>query len=1472
MPSRGNSENRVITGLFPSCVIPFPSFKLSHVTEGSFMMRLCLVFYVVLLVAHESVASEDSENLVLRLVDGDSMCSGRVEVFYNNTWGTICDDYWDVADAVVVCRQLNCGFAESARGSSQFGEGLDDIWLDDVECVGSEGNLRQCKLRPIGDHNCNHVEDAGVICNPEQPPKPAIYSGKSSGVFIRGENLTIKCTTQGFYTSTMFYLFSSRGNDPVATKTPTSRHHTATFVFTNITEKHKGNYSCSYDSEISGRTFRSGRSENMNIMLKEFLPQPHLMHSHLATVIVAGQDISLRCEAPERYNKCIFHLFKDSEANVISSQLADERSAQVEFNITGVGKSNEGSYLCKYEVVSSESLHFNSSLSQGLNISVEDGVALRLVNDECNGEVEVYYNGSWGKVCGNGWRLSEARVVCRQLGCGFARSAAAKGRYSASLNKVQLNYVHCLGTEALLWNCVSLSWTDSTCFGYYRAEAACSDQPLQPSIAVFRSPSVYMPGENVTVQCKIPAGYVGRQVFLHRDGEKMSLLSLPVPEKKKVVNFTIANIQSRQSGNYSCSYDIDVSELVFNSEQSDQQTITVKDEPPEPQLSVKKDPPRYLPGQEISLQCKAPVYFEVSKYYLYKDDGKNYISSLSVSEKKEPAVFIIPVEGNEEGGDYTCQYETNSTGELHNSSHSTPVKISVVNDIRLRLVDGLEPCSGRVECFINGTWRTVCDLNWDLPDADVACRQLHCGFAQSATQSGRFREGTGLAWADNFNCKGMEAYLWVCPHDSVHSNFCPMRNDAGVICSDQPLKPKINFRRLMGEFSQGENLTIVCSSLEFYTGAVFYLYWTGKSTHVKSLRVAPTSSQVTFVIPGIDLSHSGGYTCAYQLERDGRNYTSAKSDEIRVTIIDKPPKPTIEILRPSGVFSIGETVGIRCRAPGMYAGVVFILSKVEGSSYITAAKAKTPDSSGLLKIRDIRLKDQGVYVCLYQITRAGKVYDSAQSERKHLTVSDELQSPQVSLNRPFGQYLQGQTAEITCIAPKEYNSNTFSLSKLGDTNVIMSIGPITNRTSVLTIQQIDKNKEGSYSCTYKTTISNKVYTSARSEFINISLTCEPQGAKLTLTTLFGLYIQGKSVRITCIAPEYYTTHNFHLIKDGQDTQMAWIPAQWTTHGAEYRIPNVSVSDSGNYTCTYETEINGKIFNSTYSNFVVMEVAERVEIRLINGTHGCAGRVEVMNNRTWGTVCDDQWDLNDGHVVCRELGCGHAILAKTHAYFGPGTGSITLDDLECQGSELFLWQCPSRHWGVHNCNHNEDAGVVCSGPKPRLSLSPDYDVFTKGDAVTFKCSIQRHKANKRLEFLRNSVYLSHEELKPEDVSATFSLKDIAEGDQGYYSCRYTYLLGSEWIHSTASDPVPLTLSDTPSSRRRQLAGALNRKGIIGLCAGVIIACVMGLLLANRYRKSGYIWDRKAGSQVQNLQPLITNQEEQEHGIDDEDSSI
>ena len=107
----------------------------------------------------------------IRLVDGYDNTEGRVEIYHDGKWGTVCDRSWDINDAQVVCQSLGLGVATAAKSSAYFGEGSGDIWLSDVNCTGTESNLLECDYRGWGVDRtpsfvgCEHDEDASVVCS-----------------------------------------------------------------------------------------------------------------------------------------------------------------------------------------------------------------------------------------------------------------------------------------------------------------------------------------------------------------------------------------------------------------------------------------------------------------------------------------------------------------------------------------------------------------------------------------------------------------------------------------------------------------------------------------------------------------------------------------------------------------------------------------------------------------------------------------------------------------------------------------------------------------------------------------------------------------------------------------------------------------------------------------------------------------------------------------------------------------------------------------------------------------------------------------------------------------------------------------------------------------------------------------------------------------------------------------------------------
>ncbi|XP_011235852.1 CD5 antigen-like isoform X1 [Ailuropoda melanoleuca] len=104
------------------------------------------------------------------------------------------------------------------------------------------------------------------------------------------------------------------------------------------------------------------------------------------------------------------------------------------------------------------------------------------------------------------------------------------------------------------------------------------------------------------------------------------------------------------------------------------------------------------------------------------------------------------------------------------------------------------------------------------------------------------------------------------------------------------------------------------------------------------------------------------------------------------------------------------------------------------------------------------------------------------------------------------------------------------------------------------------------------------------------------------------------------------------------------------------------------------------------------------VRLVDGPKPCQGRVEVKHQGEWGSVCKASWSFAAAKVVCRQLGCGRAILTRKCCNKATqGQGPIWLRKASCSGKEISLQDCPSGVWEKSNCTHDDDMWVECEDP-------------------------------------------------------------------------------------------------------------------------------------------------------------------------------
>lgn len=207
-----------------------------------------------------------------------------------------------------------------------------------------------------------------------------------------------------------------------------------------------------------------------------------------------------------------------------------------------------------------------------------------------------------------------------------------------------------------------------------------------------------------------------------------------------------------------------------------------------------------------------------------------------------------------------------------------------------------------------------------------------------------------------------------------------------------------------------------------------------------------------------------------------------------------------------------------------------------------------------------------------------------------------------------------------------------------------------------------------------------------------------------------------------------------------------------------------------------------------------------QLRLVGGAGECSGRVEIFYKGQWGTVCDDEWEIANGDVVCRQIGCGHAVSAPGSAHFGRGTGPIWLDNVECTGQEAALSHCSHPTFGENNCGHGEDASVICLGAlqKPQITLSPASEV-NWGDKVEITCTVVSEHLGGTF-ILKKSQGSFKMEKYSDHESTIFTFPTVDFSHKGSYFCEYQKKLSSEVIYFPQGDPADLSIIvklETPS---------------------------------------------------------------------------
>ncbi|XP_030877737.1 scavenger receptor cysteine-rich domain-containing protein SCART1-like [Leptonychotes weddellii] len=459
-----------------------------------------------------------------RLVNGSSSCEGRVELQVQGAWAPLCAAHWDLADATVLCHQLNCGSAEATPRGGHFGNGDAPIWPDVFHCVGTESYLWNCPVSTLGAGACAPGNAAAAVC-----------SGLLHALRLRdGQSRCdgrAEVSLDGVWGRVLDDAWDLSGARVVCRQLGCGQADRA------------------YDAPAPRRgavpvglsRVRCRGTENRltqcNVSASPLVPSGA---SRDAGVVCSG-SVALRLRGGIHHCAGWLDVFyngtwgavcsnglKDISLSIICKQLGCGEQGWLENRPvhTGSGISwvdniecrrlrNSTLWQCpsapwyphsctpgeevwitcaeKMAQDSGETLNCSSTHS-----CPEEGM-LRVHGgkDNCSGRVELWHAGFWGTICDDSWDLADAEVVCRQLGCGPAVGALVGAAFGPGSGPVWLDEVGCRGSEASLWSCPAEPWGLGDCGHKEDAGVHCSRDrgttALPPALAWTSGPPLAPP-------------------------------------------------------------------------------------------------------------------------------------------------------------------------------------------------------------------------------------------------------------------------------------------------------------------------------------------------------------------------------------------------------------------------------------------------------------------------------------------------------------------------------------------------------------------------------------------------------------------------------------------------------------------------------------------------------------------------------------------------------------------------------------------------------------------------------------------------------------------------------------------------------------------------------------------------------------------------------------------------------------------
>ncbi|XP_030841004.1 deleted in malignant brain tumors 1 protein-like [Strongylocentrotus purpuratus] len=768
-----------------------------------------------------SLCKHDEFEGGIRLISWYSSDEGRVEIFHDGQWGTVCGDGWDDSDARVVCRQL--GYSGDVgvawRDAPTYGQGFGSMYLSNVDCSGNETRLTDCSNGGWGNHDCSHTKDAGVYCGDEVEGGIRLiswYSSDEGSVEIVHDGQWGTVCGDGWDDSDARVVcrqLGYSGDVGVAWRdAPTYGQGFGSMYLSNVdcsgnetrltdcSNGGWGNHDCSHTKDAG---VYCGDEVEGGIRLISWYSSDEgrveIFHDgQWGTVCGDGWD--------------------DSDARVVCRQLGYSGDVGVAWRDAPTYGQGFGSmYLSNVDCSGNETRltdcsnggwgNHDCSHTKDAGVycgdEVEGGIRLISWYSSDEGRVEIFHDGQWGTVCGDGWDDSDARVVCRQLGYSGDVGVAWRDAptYGQGFGSMYLSNVDCSGNETRLTDCSNGGWGNHDCSHTKDAGVYCGDE-VEGGIRLISwyssdegSVEIFHDGQwgtvcgdgwddsDARVVCR-QLGYSGDVGVAWRDAPTygQGFGSMYLSNVDCSGNETrLTDCSNGGWGNHDCSHTKDAGVYCGDEVEGGIRLISWYSSD-EGRVEIFHD------GQ----------WGTVCGDGWDDSDARVVCRQLGYSGDVGVAWRDAPTYGQGFGSMYLSNVDcsgnetrltdcSNGGWGNHDCSHTKDAGVYCGDEIEggIRLISWYSSDEGRVEIFHEGQWGTVCDDGWDDSEARVVCRQLgYSGNVGVARSGGTYGQGSGPVYLSNVGCSGNESRLTDCSNAGLGDHDCSYTKGAGVYCGD----------------------------------------------------------------------------------------------------------------------------------------------------------------------------------------------------------------------------------------------------------------------------------------------------------------------------------------------------------------------------------------------------------------------------------------------------------------------------------------------------------------------------------------------------------------------------------------------------------------------------------------------------------------------------------------------------------------